>query len=255
MKLDGRDMPALLQQLDDLARNRGYTKIFAKVGGSHAHEFLANGYIREAKVPGFKKGKEDIFFLSKFLDKKRAGLSDDKKLTLENNFRIALQKAEDYQAHTLPLEYSMRELTEHDARELADLYQVVFEVYPFPIFDPKYLVKTMREHIRYFGAFENGDLVAAASSEMDGEDLNSEMTDFATRPSHLGKNLSYFLLQEMEIHMKEAGLKTLYTIARAESVGMNTTFARMGYSFAGQLVNNTMISTQIESMNVWYKSI
>jgi hypothetical protein len=44
-----------------------------------------------------------------------------------------------------------------------------------------------------------------------------------------------------------------YTIARAASHGMNTTFARQGYRFAGTLVNNTHIAGGIESMNVWYR--
>jgi len=36
---------------------------------------------------------------------------------------------------------------------------------------------------------------------------------------------------------------------------MNITFARNNYSFAGTLINNTNISGQIESMNVWYKAL
>jgi hypothetical protein len=45
----------------------------------------------------------------------------------------------------------------------------------------------------------------------------------------------------------------MFTIARARSTGMNVTFAKNGYSFAGTLINNTNISGRIESMNVWYK--
>ena len=51
------------------------------------------------------------------------------------------------------------------------------------------------------------------------------------------------------------GFSTTYTIARSLSLGMNLTFAKGGYSFAGTLVNNTQISGQIESMNVWYKHL
>ena len=36
---------------------------------------------------------------------------------------------------------------------------------------------------------------------------------------------------------------------------MNITFAKHGYSFAGTLTNNTQISGQLESMNVWYKAL
>ncbi|HOO09847.1 MAG TPA: GNAT family N-acetyltransferase, partial [Cyclobacteriaceae bacterium] len=126
---------------------------------------------------------------------------------------------------------------------------------PFPIFDERYLRKTMDENIDYFGAFVDDKLVAASSAEKDKENKNAEMTDFATLPKHRGKNLSYFLLKEMEGEMVSQGYKTLFTIARAESIGMNATFARTDYEFAGTLVNNTQIGESIESMNVWYKNL
>ena len=54
---------------------------------------------------------------------------------------------------------------------------------------------------------------------------------------------------------KRRGLKTAYTIARAVSAGMNRTFAKSGYTFAGTLVNNTHISGHIQSMNIWWKDL
>jgi hypothetical protein len=36
---------------------------------------------------------------------------------------------------------------------------------------------------------------------------------------------------------------------------MNITFAKNGYEYAGTLKNNTNISGNIESMNVWYKHL
>ncbi|MFH1725408.1 MAG: putative beta-lysine N-acetyltransferase, partial [Elusimicrobiota bacterium] len=45
------------------------------------------------------------------------------------------------------------------------------------------------------------------------------------------------------------------TIARAVSFGMNIAFARVGYSFGGTLWNNTNISGNIESMNIWHKRL
>ena len=56
----------------------------------------------------------------------------------------------------------------------------------------------------------------------------------------------------METTMNDHGIHTQYTIARALSAGMNITFAKAGYRYAGTLVNNTDISGTIESMNVWY---
>jgi putative beta-lysine N-acetyltransferase len=113
----------------------------------------------------------------------------------------------------------------------------------------------MRSHVDYFGIVADQELVALSSAEMDTTAENVEMTDFATDPQHLGRNLSYFLLLEMEQKMKSAGMKTLYTIARSHSHGMNKTFGRSEYIFGGTLVNNTQIGDSIESMNIWYKHL
>ncbi|MFW5780428.1 MAG: putative beta-lysine N-acetyltransferase, partial [Bacillota bacterium] len=96
-------------------------------------------------------------------------------------------------------------------------------------------------------------LFAIASSETNKKYLNAEMTDFAILPEYRGKNLSLLLLCEMEKNMKDMGYKLLYTIARAVSYGMNCTFSKLGYQFSGTLINNTNISGNIESMNLWYK--
>ena len=57
------------------------------------------------------------------------------------------------------------------------------------------------------------------------------------------------------IEMKDKDIKMAYTIARAVSYGMNITFCKRGYTFAGTLINNTNISGGIENMNVWYKAL
>jgi putative beta-lysine N-acetyltransferase len=81
------------------------------------------------------------------------------------------------------------------------------------------------------------------------------MTDFATLPEYRSKGLASFLLMKMEEEMRRRGIITAYTIARAESYGMNIVFSKHGYAYAGTLVKNTNISKGIESMNVWYKAL
>ena len=72
-------------------------------------------------------------------------------------------------------------------------------------------------------------------------------------PSRRKRGMATQLLGVMDAHAREAGLRVAYTIARACSYGMNITFGRRGYRYAGTLVNNTQIAGAIESMNVWYK--
>jgi len=53
--------------------------------------------------------------------------------------------------------------------------------------------------------------------------------------------------------MRKQGIKTLYTIARLDSIPMNKTFLKLNYCYSGTLINNTNIAGSIESMNIYYK--
>ncbi|QHI68108.1 putative beta-lysine N-acetyltransferase [Tichowtungia aerotolerans] len=251
MKLDPADMPGIIGQLNELAAEKGYTKIFAKVPGPSASAFVREGYCREGMIPHFYSGKTTATFLGKFIDPMREATRQRNKI---ENIIILAQSKNGTQPKPLPEGYTMRPAVEADAEELAAVYKQVFESYPFPIHDPDYLIKTMRSHVCYFVAEKDGKIAAAASGEMDKENRNAEMTDFATLPEHLGNGLAVHLLKFMEPEMQKRGIATLYTIARAISPGMNITFSKCGYTFGGTLINNTQISGSIESMNLWHKS-
>lgn len=242
----GRD---IIKSITKLAKSKGYSKIVAKAPGSKLIDFLKTGYKLETSIPKFYKGVEDCCFVSKFLDLDRAvydpkPLSDFKEVL--NNYQISDQNIDQS-------DIEIRELVESDTLNMVSVYKQVFETYPFPIFDVDYLKETMRSNVIYFGAFKKGKLLCISSSEMDIENKNAEMTDFAALPESRGMGLSKILLQAMEEKMVEKDMKTLYTIARLNSIPMNKTFLGAGYSYAGSLINNTNISGGIESMNVLYK--
>lgn len=113
----------------------------------------------------------------------------------------------------------------------------------------------MDENVIYHGIWKEDELVALSSAEIDAGGENVEMTDFATRPDFRSQGLATYLLDKMEEDVRSRGIRTAYTIARAYSYGMNITFAKHGYCFAGTLTNNTQIFGQLESMNVWYKPL
>ncbi len=254
MKLDKSDFPQILEKLDLIALKNNYTKIFAKVPQWAAMDFRNKGYITEAYIPDFYRGEEGVHFISLFIDHGRSHLNEQTRLTINKNVNLALSKK-----NINPLNYpdnlKIKIITENDVTELAELYKIVFKTYPFPIFEKDYILETMKSHINYFGAFIDNKLVAASSAEMDLKGKNVEMTDFATHPDFRGQNLSVLLLKEMEALMRKKKMKMAYTIARSLSAGMNITFSKMGYKYAGTLINNTDISGKIESMNVWYKPI
>ncbi|KUO61932.1 MAG: hypothetical protein APF84_04680 [Gracilibacter sp. BRH_c7a] len=254
LKLSQDDFPEIITKLDSLASQENYSKIFAKLPDYAKDDFLAKEYVIEASIPNFYHGRQTAYFMAKYFSNSRKQLSDPDELN--NVLRAAKFKYSDESPFIILSEgFNSRECHLSDISEIAQLYQKVFETYPFPIHDPDYIAETMADNVTYFGVWHNQSLVSLASSEMDLNGSNVEMTDFATLPDYRGHNLSAYLLQTMEHHMEKLNVKTAYTIARALSYGMNITFAKMGYLYSGTLINNTNISGSLESMNVWYKPL
>jgi putative beta-lysine N-acetyltransferase len=254
MKLDPHDRHDIPQQLVNLAQKQGYSKIFAKLPSVARQDFAKAGFSLEASIPGFYQDKGDALFMSRFLADQRR-----KSVCLSRNrdvLEACHSRRQGDEIYTLPQGYFLRPCAESDVDAMAEVYAQVFPTYPFPIQDPAYLLETMQSHVAYFGIWNtDAKLVALSSAEMDRSSNSAEMTDFATLPDERGKALATVLLHAMEQAMPEFGIKTAYTIARAPSFGMNITFARMGYIFGGQLINNTNIAGGFEDMNVWYKTM
>ncbi len=253
MKADLDDIESIPKKLKEMARERDYSKIFAKVPAEQAQPFLEHGFGCAVQVPRFYLGEESALMLSYFLKDWRC-CSQTSKRNLEV-MDVCRQKQDNATNMARPDGVMLRMCEPNDADTMAKLYDEVFPTYPFPIGDPAYIRKTMATHIVYFGIWMEGKLVALSSAEMDGKARNVEMTDFATLPDYRGQGLAAILLDAMEAEMRYLDMATAYTIARAPSFGMNITFARMGYRFAGRLINNTNISGQFEDMNVWYKPL
>ena len=253
MSLKKGDVSSVIDETNRLCRNKRYSKVFAKVPESLSEEFINQNYKVEAEIDNFYKGKEKCLFLSKFLIDERA--IKKRVVNLDEVLKIAKSKSITSKTPVLGQHYVIKLLSEKNAVEMSELYKDVFDSYPFPIFDPEYLVETIKDNIEYAGIFYKNRLVSIASAEKYSDYLNAEMTDFATHPNFLGNSFSLVLLKFLETKLIKQNYKTLYTIARARSKAMNITFRKCGYNFSGTLVNNTNISGDIESMNVWYKKL
>lgn len=246
------DTQAVIKRVEALAARNGYGKIFVKARAAVEPAFLDAGYRREGFVTRLYNGREDGVFLCRYPDPGR--MHDKRAEVIADVIAVAQAKAGKPLATDESL-FRLARASVVDTPEMAELYRTVFASYPFPIHDPAYLRETMQSHIVYFTARDlDGRLVAASSIEMDPDACNAEMTDFAALPACRGQGIATHLLAAMEREVPALGIRTLFTIARALSHGMNATFARLGYTFGGTLVNNTQISGQIESMNIWYKS-
>ena len=102
---------------------------------------------------------------------------------------------------------------------------------------------------------ETGRIVSAASAEVDDKHSNAELTDCATEPEQRGKGLMFHILSALEADLRERGIMTAYSLARARSVGMNRVFHRLRHEYSGRLVNNCDIYGQFEDMNIWVKRL
>lgn len=245
------DPVTLPAQLEMLAGEHGYGKIFAKLPAEKAELFIQAGYVREGAVPGMYSGEQDGVFLGKF---RKAGRREEDGDTLEQRKKV-LATALNAASSSSPAEYPVERAGVADLPELASLYSAVFPRYPFPVQDPDFLREELEAHTVYFLVREGGRIIAAASYEYHPVYRYAEMTDFATHPEVRGRGLASILLRQMEKHAAAAGILTAFTIARACSFGMNLVFGRAGYGFGGALVNNTMIGETIETMHVWYRSL
>ncbi len=254
MKLSPNDVPEITDTIQQIAVEYNYSKIFGKVPSRFAPYFISKGYLTEAIIPGFFKGKENAFFMSKFLNSDRLLDLESAEMEILSNILQQLPEKVITEKKNKSL-FKIHRLQKEDVPELTELYKKVFDSYPFPIHNPDYILETMKSDVQYYGIRIQNKLVAASSAETDRDDQNAELTDFATDNQYRGKRLSTILLKTMEKSMKKEGIRTVYTIARSKSPAMNKTFLRDGYQYGGTLIKNTNISGSIESMNVHYKAM
>lgn len=252
MKLDSGDMPGIVDDIVDLGLDKGYSKLFARVSAKDAPHFKERGFVNEAHVPGMCCGDMAGYFMSRYLVGERAVPENPDRLadvlsTVRGKAQVATPPSPDTSG--------IVQLDRTDADALAALYGTVFESYPFNIDDPAYLQEAMASNVVFFGIRSGSKLVAASSAEIDAQWQCAEMTDFATLPECRGQGAASRLLAHMEMAVRPLGVRTAYTIARAESYGMNAVFAKNGYEFGGSLTNNTQIGGKLESMNVWHKPL
>lgn len=207
-----------------------------------SHDFLQEGYVK-----GYFNG-EDMYFLVKYFSVAR---SSNPKETEEKQMIEKILSENDLITGPEIGKVSLAAM--EDAAALADVYKQIFKVYPTPLGSADHVRKTMMEDTRYVVIREEGRIISAASAEINLHFGNAELTDCATLPEAQGKGHMKKLLSKLEEVLTKEHIRCLYTIARAESYGMNKAFHQLGYSYGGRLVNNCLIYSGLEDMNVWYK--
>ncbi len=242
----------LLEESERIAKLHKVEKLIIKARETHFIKLLERGYRCEAVVDHYFLGSDCLFF-SKFYSAKRSANEhwSKEEVILEDVSLLQRQSP----PFKIPGEFQLEKMEGKDAEKLAKLYKQVFELYPTPLNDPEYIKQTIKEGTVYYGFRYNGEIISAASAEINSFYKNAELTDCATLKEFRKYGLMKVLLLELEKELKLNGIFCTYSIARALSFGMNAALHQLGYSYRGRLVNNCFIFDKLEDMNVWVRDL
>jgi beta-lysine N6-acetyltransferase len=242
----------IIQYAEDLMKKEGREKLIFKVRREQYDEFIEKGYMCEAMINDYFLGS-NMYFFTKYFSQGRMDnehwITEDQMLNSINRLQFSTEVIHP------PADYHLKRVDESDAVQLSKLYQTVFEIYPTPLHDPDYIRKTIKEGTIYFAFYYEGDIVSAASAEVNRLYRNAELTDCATLSQHRKHGLMKILLIELETELFNQGIYCSYSIARALSFGMNACLHQLGYEYRGRLKNNVFIYDKLENMNVWVRNL
>ncbi|WP_430429516.1 putative beta-lysine N-acetyltransferase [Maribacter litoralis] len=244
----------LLQKMKDLAKKKRYEKILGKASEKGLNVLKSQGFIVEAKIPGLYNGSADGYFLADYTNEKRH-VNDEKimkTIATVKTIAEAANKPNTDSHFLMPENLDIKELSSADFPLLEELHQKAYKYHPHQIKDAAYFSKLKNLNHRFYGLFQNGELLVSAILAVNSSESNVEIVDFVTHPDYRGQNLSYFLVQDIKNKMDKLGCKTIYTMVRSTSYGLNITFSKHGFILAGTLINNCIVRDAMESMNVWY---
>ena len=242
----------VLEKADQIARQQQAEKLIMKARNEDTLPFYERGLQPEAVVDRYFLGS-DAHFFSKFYTVERK--KNDHWITEDGMIQSIYQLDTASDKPFPPKEYELKKADETCAEELAELYRLVFQIYPTPLHDPEYVKKTMQEGTIYYVFFYQGKIVSAASAEVNSFYKNAELTDCATLKEHRKYGLMKIILRELEGELKRQGVYCAYSIARSLSFGMNAVLFQLGYQYRGRLMNNCYIYDKLENMNMWVKNL
>lgn len=242
----------LTSQLLEKAKKNNFTKIWVKAYQTDKDKFLEADFEKEAVIKNYYPTDNAVSMAYYLTEERKEMINRKQEEKIINN--LSTEKSKNTSIN-LSIDYNFKVAEKEDLKSLADLYDQVFDSYPYPIDNVDYLQQMWSKDVIYGLIYDGQDLVAAASAETVPEEKNAEMTDFATLPSYRGHGLASYLLKELEEVLKEKNYNCLYTIARAKVAGVNKIFSRAGYQYTGRLMQNCNIAGGLEDMNLWCKTI
>lgn len=254
MQTEQDNWDSLIPLMKDLAQEKNYDKILGRIPEEAMELFQSNGYHVEAKIPGLYNGETTGYFLADYLNEERGHCSEHEQRTIESVKTIAqaANSASEDSFFALPENLEVRKLDRNDLFALIHLHIKAADSFAFPNHEAEYIMELVEQNHEFYGLFNRKELLVSAILKVHEEESNLEIVDFTTHPDYSGRNLSYYLVQEIRKNFDEMDCKTMYSLVRATSYGLNITFSKHDFVLGGTLLNNTLIRDTIESMNVWY---
>jgi beta-lysine N6-acetyltransferase len=213
-------------------------------------EFLQCGFLIEGNL--FRGNYEEFAFSLAYYVSELRGHSNKLQAAIDiiHNVRtVPLNRSEH-----LPLGIEIKLLNESYAQQISQILTQVFISYPSPVENPQYIRSLIQDGNIFAGAFLKKRLISVAAAYPDPFFNRCEMTDCATLEEYRGHSLSERLLWILEQEVKKKCSSILYSLARAQSYGMNRVFHKLGYIYQGRLINNCNIAGSFEDMNIWVSS-
>ncbi|MGE6376035.1 putative beta-lysine N-acetyltransferase [Peribacillus muralis] len=235
-----------------IAKEQNFTKVILKARQEDLSAALAQGFMLEGIMSKYFKGNDAYCMAFYLTDERRTSdfwIKEDKIIEAA----CALPRLKEKQP--IPEDYVLRFATGEDARELAKLYRTVFETYPTPMNDERYIEKVIEEGTIFSIIEYGGSIVSAASAEVNERYHNAELTDCATIAHHRKHGFMKVLLTALEEELIRKSIFCSYSLARSLSMGMNAVFYQLGYQYGGRLTKNCNIWDKYEDMNIWGKDL
>ncbi|ODA42984.1 putative beta-lysine N-acetyltransferase [Desulfosporosinus sp. BG] len=245
----GTKASLLSEQLVDLAITTKLEKIWLWALPADVPEFLRCGFRTEGSL--FRGDYEEFVISLAYYPSEARGQSD--KLQSENDIIDSVRTKPVKQSLRLPLGMELKLLNESNAEQISQLLSQVFTSYPSPVENPQYIRTLIQKGNVFAGAFSQDQLIGVAAAYPNPILNRCEMTDCATLEDYRGHSLSERLLCILEHEVHKHGSFNLYTLARAQSYGMNRVFHKLGYRYQGRLINNCHIAGSFEDMNLWVR--
>lgn len=243
------DPVALGQALIEAAVERERGRVVVMAPARLADGLAEAGLRTEATIPGFYRGEEDCAVAGFWLDPARARSPSAVGEVLEI---IEARRGEPPRAR--PPVVTTRATVE-DAVEIAELIGETFAEYPTRSDDPEYVAQCIEGGAPFRLVRDGDEVVACASADPIASARTAELTDCATRPAARGRGLMQAILTDLMGDLREMDYPTAFTLARAQIVGVNLAFQRLGFELHGTMVQSCRIGDGLEDMNVWSRRL